>query len=188
MDIEQTKKMNFMIRELTRTGAVRNFEDAVSVAGTVYESGLPEPRASYSVTDDSDRMRDIVDQRIRHHLSDLGSQTSAELKKHAELRDNLHEEVKRLWQAVEELKQLAAAPKPVHKPVEVESTSESVPEAAAPAVEVKPVEQPREAVAPAVAPRPAAPSAPAPHPRAGNYQSDDVALEKFFYFGTGAKR
>jgi hypothetical protein len=176
MDIEQTKKMNFMIRELTRTGAVRGYEDAMVMAGNVYEEGLPQAQASLVVTEESDRVRDCVDKRIRNHLADLTEQLGVETKANASFREQTLGELKRIWASLEEMKQ--QAPKPQHRPAEIESTAEV--KSVAPA-ELKPEPKPELR-------QEEKKQAPQPHPRAGNYNSDDVSLDKFFYFGTGAKK
>jgi hypothetical protein len=44
MDIEQTKRMNFMIKELRKNGIVSQFSDAVSLAQNLYADGMPESR------------------------------------------------------------------------------------------------------------------------------------------------
>ena len=41
MDVGQTQKMNFMIKELTKNGVVTTFDDAVGVAGELYPKGMP---------------------------------------------------------------------------------------------------------------------------------------------------
>jgi hypothetical protein len=172
MDIEQTKKMNFMIRELTRTGSCKNFDDALAMAGNIYEGGMPDSHTSLVVTEESERVRELVDQRIRHHLSSLDSLKEA-ANKNADFRENVSGELKRLWAAIDLLKQ--EAPKPQQRPAEIESTA---------AVEQpQPVEQKVQLRLPQEEKQ-----APAPHPKAGNYNSNDVSLDKFFYFGTGPKK
>ena len=142
MNIEQTKKMNIMIKELTKTGTVTNFDDAVAMAGNMYEEGLPE--TPQVIAEESDRMRDLVDRRIRFNL--------------AGLTDNINSELKRVWDALEDLKK---APQP-HEPKDIDSTKEITEE------KVQETQNTEEGCS---------------HPRNGSYNSEDVSLEKFFYFG-----
>lgn len=52
-------------------------------------------------------------------------------------------------------------------------------------IQVEPLQQSAPPVAPPAAPRPAPPAQPAPsNPRSGNYNDDDVSIEKFFYMGS----
>jgi hypothetical protein len=41
MNIEQTKKMNLMIKELTKSGMVNSFDDAVTQATGLYQNSMP---------------------------------------------------------------------------------------------------------------------------------------------------
>ena len=161
MDIEQTKKLNFMIKELTRTGA--SFDDAMAMAGNVYDGGLPGQTTSSVIAQDGERMREMVDLRIRHHLANESEQFNEQFKKIIEQNQSLSGEIKQLWAAVEGLKN--QSPKQT-KPEEIEST-----------VEPQPALQPRGI--PVEEKKPA----PVSHPRSGSYNSSDVALDKFFYFG-----
>jgi len=43
MDIAKTQKMNLMIKELTKSGRVSNFDDAVYTASELYENAMPNP-------------------------------------------------------------------------------------------------------------------------------------------------
>jgi hypothetical protein len=45
MNIEQTKRMNFMIKELRKNGIVNQFADAVNIAGGLYENAMPDSRS-----------------------------------------------------------------------------------------------------------------------------------------------
>ncbi|MFH0978685.1 MAG: hypothetical protein V1837_05265 [Candidatus Woesearchaeota archaeon] len=172
IDIEQTKKLNFMIKELTRTGAASSFDDAVAMAGNVYEEGLPETTASVVLAKEGDRVRQLIDERIRHHLANASEGLNNELKRVSESHESLKSELKQLWQAVEGIKQ--QAPKHI-KPEEIDSTKDTV----IPMPQPEVVQHPRGFTSPMEQPRPAL----VDHPRSGSYKSDDVALDKFFYFG-----
>lgn len=170
IDIEQTKKLNFMIKELTRTGAVSSFDDAVTMAGNVYDGGLPKTTTSSVIAQDGDRMRELVDMRIRHHLANHSDQVNQRVSKLVEQNQSLSAEIKQLWGAIESLKQ--SAPRAI-KPEEIDSTKE---------LKVEPRPEPQ------LQPRgfveeKKPEQATVCHPRSGAYNSQDVALDKFFYFG-----
>ncbi|MFH1510971.1 MAG: hypothetical protein ABIF10_04710 [Candidatus Woesearchaeota archaeon] len=156
MDIEQTKKMNFMIRELTRTGSAKSYDDAMKMAGSVYSDGLPETQATTVLTQD---FAAELENRMSREIGRVSERQAAEAKASVDFQESTAQEVKRLWNALEELKN---APKPEHKPVESTAPQTGQPST----MGLQPKEQ-----------------KPIPHPRAGNYNSGDVALEKFFYFG-----
>lgn len=149
MNIEQTKKMNFMIKELTKTGTASTFDDAVAMAGNMYEEGLPERPSTVVISETTDRMRELVDKRIRHHVSSITEQVNAELT--------------RLWQAVEEVRQRSPE-KP--EPKDIDTTKELPAAKTEPEVVKTKHEEAKTA-----------------HPRNGSFGSEDVSLEKFFYFG-----
>jgi hypothetical protein len=44
MNIEQTKRMNFMIKELQKNGIVSQFADAINIAGGLYENAMPDSK------------------------------------------------------------------------------------------------------------------------------------------------
>ena len=65
--------------------------------------------------------------------------------------------------------------------IQVEPLQQSAPPPAAP----RPAPSAAPRPAPSAAPRPAPPAQPAPsNPRSGNYNDDDVSIEKFFYMGS----
>lgn len=153
MDIEQTKKMNFMIRELTRTGSAKNYDDAMAMAGSVYNGGLPENKAVANP-----EIAVELENRMSREMARVLERQTFEAKANMDFRESMAQEMKKLWGALEEIKR---APKP--EPVVI---TQAMPQADSLGV------QPRE-------------QKPIAHPRAGNYNSGDVALEKFFYFGNG---
>jgi len=169
MDIEQTKKLNFMIKELNRTGCVSSYDDAMAVAGNIYDGGLPKS----TEIENGERMREMVDMRIQHHLSQNQEELGAKLAKVTEANDSLKQELKQLWQAIESLKQ---APR-FEKPQEIESTPEVRPAVQQSFVDTPKAFVPREQ--PVQQERPIIQNS----PRCGSYNSNDVALDKFFYCG-----
>ena len=44
MNVEQTKRMNLMIKELTKSGMVSSFADAVDTAAGLYEGAMPQDK------------------------------------------------------------------------------------------------------------------------------------------------
>jgi hypothetical protein len=150
MDLAQTQKMNSLIGDLRKSGRVDSFDDAVSMAGNIYDAGLPEAQ----VSEEGNRVREL-ELRIRSHLSNVVTDINAELSK--------------IWQVLEEMRK---PPQP-----EVDSTAEQQAQEEEPQDEppAEPEEQPPEAQPQQESGR--------GHPRNGSYNSEDVDLEKFFYFG-----
>jgi hypothetical protein len=155
MNIAQTQKMNNLVGDLTKNGRVDNFEDAVTMAGNIYDNGLPEAQ----VTEDGSRMREL-ELRIRNQLSNVVMDINAELGK--------------IWQVLEEMQR--------NPPPEVDSTADlqaqqDQPQSEPPAESSERPEEPQQETQQQGQPQAGE------HPRTGNNNSDDVDLEKFFYFG-----
>ena len=153
MDLAQTQKMNNLIGDLTKSGRVDNFDDAVSMAGNIYDSGLPEAQ----ISEEGNRMREL-ELAIRSQLSTVVQDINSELSK--------------IWQVLEELQK--NPPKP-----EVDSTAEQP--AQQQAQEEEPQDEPP--AEPDEQPEEIEQEQSNEHPRTGNNNSEDVDLEKFFYFG-----
>ncbi len=166
MNIEQTQKMNFMVRELTKSGIVSNFDDAVTMASDLYTNGSPStvqssesstvaestPETAKTTSDFSDFER-IAERKANNAVQNYALELQKEL-------TSLKQEIESLKL---QLKNQVSAPAP-SQPTQVF--------------------QPREEPVQQQAQKQLRTETKEAHPRQGNNSPDNIELEDFFYYGT----
>ncbi|MCB9362785.1 DUF2240 family protein [Candidatus Woesearchaeota archaeon] len=158
MNIEELRKANQMIAELTKNGHVQSFDDAVSQATSIYENSVPESyKRQETVVQELPKVepqtKSVTEQEIRQIVSDA-------IMKNNKL---IAEEMKKLYNEMQQIKAIKA--QPVERPVE------QVQQHASNQVSTensggKPQTQKES------------------HPRQGNFSPDNVVLENYFYYGS----
>jgi len=167
MSVEDIQKVNQLAQELLKKGFVADRDEAVKkaqemlnkeIAGNDVETRETDDRQNVAASGDSEeRLRNIVERTKTYMESQLNGYKNALIA--------LEKEIRRLNQEVEQLK---SRPRP-QPPKEEPKVEEPKPEAPAP-------QQP--------APQPEATKQEGnSNPRTGNHKSDDVSIEKMFYFG-----
>ena len=192
MNIEQTKKMNFMIKELTKSGMVSSFEDAVDQASSLYSNSMPytlqvsqkeEPRqqletdpkvsdtANYTAqvspkTDDLDLFERRVHSTIRHNNDSIASEMNKLWQELKSVKSHYQQELEQLRNMMETLKvSRRQEPNAEVQRSLVESSSQKQ-QASHAAPQQKQAQSKEEN-----------------HPRQGSFTPNNIDLESYFYFG-----
>ncbi|MGM5487481.1 MAG: hypothetical protein ACQESG_00875 [Nanobdellota archaeon] len=115
MDVEQTKKMNFMIKELTKSGMVTSFEDAIDKASSMYENAMPEERQQEAKAPCSHVQAQSVPQSNSEHVSQ--SVDLLERKFTNTLKQNnqaIATEMRKIWEELKALKDMSKPAQAAH--------------------------------------------------------------------------
>ncbi len=203
MDVEKLKKMNQLAKTLRNQGFVANQDDAAKIAGQIVGRAPEQEIANLKITDDqkmvitdsdtgdvlikegetkeekpeqrhSQVVKDTYSkEEITNVLQKFADQFCTEINK---ITDKVVQQEKMLNEITNALNNLE---KPTARSEDKPQTTlrTNVPEEKrASAPEQKPVEQPKPV-------QQEAPKENGDSPRSGGYSSDDVSVEKFFYFG-----
>jgi hypothetical protein len=185
MDVDKLKRMNVLADTLKHHGLAATREDAANLAGTlvgkeqddmgaIFEcSAVPEVAVEAPEAQEIAAPQGIDEARFTQVMQSFANQFCAEINK-------LNEKIEQQDQQIRRFKSVLESQKPDVPPVsnapvqnvqpEVQETVQA--EAAQPVAQVE-------------APSPqGAPKAQESNPRTGGLSSDDVSIEKFFYFGT----
>ncbi len=190
MDIEQTKRMNFMIKELTKSGIVNNFDDAVSMATGLYTNGSPEstqssasvavePKESVTASEPSyDHIEKLAERKAKNAVQNYAMELNKELESLRSEIDSLKLQL-RTQQAP--LSNQVQEPKPepiveqakpeIQETIQQEITQPQQQEIAQPQQIRQETPQPQQ-------------QKEEPHPIQGEHSPNNVDLQEFFYFGT----
>ncbi len=184
MNVDKLKKMNVLADTLKQHGLAATREDAASLAGdmvgtddeTQFSKVLVEPDQKVSIKKDeaqenleqSEPLKQTFDEeQIKNILQSFADQFSTEI-------NRMSEKLSAQDEMIKELRQMAEAKKTAEPAVEVK---DDVPLAQIPEVEEKPAAPPKQASQENVQRQ--APQS----PRSGGFSSEDVAIDKFFYYG-----
>lgn len=171
MNIQQTQKMNFMIKELTQSGIVSNFDDAVTMASDLYTNGQPstvmsepssssmeskeEPMTASPSQVSSSEFERIAERKAKNEIQNYAMEMQKEL-------TALKEEVASL--KIQMRNQAASQPSQVSQPVQPKVEQEQPQQEAQPQQQLRTETQQE-------------------HPRQGKHNPNNVELEDYFYFG-----
>lgn len=158
MDIEQTKRMNFMIKELTKSGMVSSFDDAIDTASGLYHNAMPEDKKPEAPpveeetqelpVDEAETTYEKVQEELKSHVSNAIKNNNVDIAKSMQKIWDEVQSLKREYQKeLQALKQDLKAPEPAPKKENLNNYQED------------------------------------PHPRQGDYAPDNVVLENYFYCG-----
>lgn len=155
MDIEQTKRMNFMIKELTKSGMVNSFDDAISTASGLYHNAMPEDKkpeaAQVEITEQevpTETTYENVQEKLKSHVTNEIKNNNVDIAKSMQkIWDELQSLKREYQKEIQALKQDLKSPEPASKKETLNNYQED------------------------------------PHPRQGDYAPDNVVLENYFYYG-----
>jgi hypothetical protein len=119
MNIEQTKKMNLMIKELTKSGMVNSFDDAVTQATGLYQNSMPTHMQSSQVLvkpepvkkQDSAQVSEISEEKVVESNSGFDTQQVnkvVEEKINSIMQKNntqIANEMKKIWDYIKDMKE-----------------------------------------------------------------------------------
>ncbi len=185
VDTEQIKKVNLMVKELQKHGFANSSDSATELAYQMYTGEKPAGSNE--------------DNRFANFERRIEQRTESAVRGLAVSNAEIREELQKLWDAVgrmnREILNLAssqaeakadARAEPVVKIIDPEYEAQSVSEQPAPQARVmqpSPSVQPAQPAYQQAAEQKEGNGATVSRPRFGNYTSDDVSVEKFFYFG-----
>ncbi|MBW2995984.1 hypothetical protein KY332_01655 [Candidatus Woesearchaeota archaeon] len=182
MSIEDIQKVNKLAQELLDQGFTESREDAVKKAQEMLNKEITgahievketdEKQNVAAVADDPDKLRNMIDRTKTYLENQLSGYKNALLA--------LEKEIRALRQEVETLKARketnAGKPDPADIPQKVDDPANE------PQKVEDPAEEPQKVDDPANEPQKVEEKKES-HPKRGEYNSDDVSVEKMFYYG-----
>jgi len=164
MDVTNLMKVNVLAKELKKHGFASDINDAVSQAeGMVSEQPQIQEISTRTLEDQEKKVQAGEQAKLRELETKFYCLMQEQDKKHAEQMKCLQENLKLMLQEIQLLKEM-----------KFEKQKEIIEEVKKEMPAPQPMAQ--------EAPRQEAEKKEA-HPRQGNYKSEDVSIEKFFYFG-----
>jgi len=158
MDIDRIQKVNLLANNLMKQGLASDKDDAIRQAERIYDVQTPN-RVEVQEETAVPRQDGITEDKL-HEILEKNTQF-------------LVKTIRDFSRRLDEMEQKLGA----RSRIQVEPLSQPAPPVAAP---VAPPSRPAAPVAPPS--RPAQPAA--SNPRSGNYNDEDVSIEKFFYMGS----
>lgn len=158
MNIEQTKKMNFMIKELRNNGIVSQMGDAVEMASGMYDNAMPNGKSSDSQAnfqnnpsseEKSPDVYQVIERKLRYARSEHDRMIE---EKFRELTVEMQRMKQQYDNQLKELRRQIAAKGSDQRNIDQQST-----------ISDKPVQVEK--------------------PQQDSYNPDNVVLENYFYFG-----
>jgi len=184
MNVDKLKKMNVLAHTLKQHGLAATREDAANLAGDMvgtnedeeYSKVFVQPDQSISIHDEEgeqmqneqtgEEQKELFDEKqVKNILQAFADQFSSEINKMSEKLDSQEERIRKLHEMMNNQPETQQTPEIEEKPeqttiIEPEVRQEPTPE---------PVQQEQQ---------PQSDS-----PRSGGFNSEDVAIDKFFYYG-----
>lgn len=159
MNIEQTKRMNHMIKQLTAKGIVSQFDEAVQVASNLYDNAMPDSKESEATVPRQEQQPQqqglepnfaMVDRKIKFAIQHNNELINAQFQK--------------MWDEVQKIR---------------DDYQRRLSELKAPRREAPPA--PKESVQKIVQTPSSAQEASSP--RSGDFTPENIVLESYFYCG-----
>ncbi|MFO7710558.1 MAG: hypothetical protein R6V53_02225 [Candidatus Woesearchaeota archaeon] len=147
--------MNFMIKELTKSGMVTSFEDAIDKASNLYANAMPEEREE--VKTQSQPQQSQVEPQTQAQTQSQPNLDLLERKFTNTMKQNnqaIANEMKKIWEELQSLKKQS-----MQAQVQAQSQNQAQNQ-----TQQKPAQ-------------------PESHPRQGDFTPTSVDLEQYFYYG-----
>ncbi len=183
MDLDKIRKINELAKNLQKHNFAINSLDATETAKEIFEERKPEVEVYQQPTQNETQPTEntgsaLLERRYQLLLEQNNQKFTDEIKQLKETVDSLSFQVLNLRS---EIVKINSSQRTVEKPQEI------------PQVQQTNIEQPIQQQTQQQSPQPTQtftnpaplpePAKKEPHPRQGNYTSNDVAIDKFFYFG-----
>ena len=179
MNIENTKKMNSMIKELTKSGMVSCFDQAIDTAQSLYQDAMPKEKEQKQEVKEQTQIssdnqpdalpQDILQRKIDYAIRQNNENIAVDMQKLynelKEMKEHYHNEILRLRNIIDILKITSSNGQSVPS---VKSNNENNANINKPKPVQKKLEVPKKEE----------------NPRSGDFSPDNVVLENYFYYGT----